>query len=159
MDKCTVCKTPYNPVKLSTAQLQEYRKKAGNDPPPPPFYNQGRLFNGVHQTYYKSGSPHEEKTYVAGILNGRYRTYYSNGSLEFDLHYVDGMQEGINRMYYRTGELYFEAPVLNSLRHGLTVYYYPNGKPKIECVYKYGEPSKTFNTYDENGNLKTLDIS
>jgi hypothetical protein len=161
-NKCTVCKAMYRLLgraKLSEAELRKYREKAGNDPPLPPFYSQGRRFNGVHRTYYKDGTTYEEKTYIDGILNGRYRTYYSNGGLEFDLHYVDGLQEGINLMYYRSGEIYFEAPVVNSLRHGLTVYYYPSGKPKIECMYNYGEPSKTFNTYDVNGNLKTLDIS
>jgi hypothetical protein len=70
--------------------------------------------DGVHKTYFESGSLMEEATYKNGKLNGPLKRYYENGSLSEIINYVDGKQNGQKYDYFKDGKLKMQTLMHNN---------------------------------------------
>lgn len=100
----------------------------------------------LRETYYESGSPHEQIPLSGGVLHGELKvfaktgepvsiqkysmgvmhglaTYFQNGYRYLEMPYVEGMKEGIERHYIDGENLVEETEWLEDKKHGTSTVY------------------------------------
>jgi antitoxin component YwqK of YwqJK toxin-antitoxin module len=100
----------------------------------------GKILDGVVQTFYKSGQLNEEDIYTAGWRNGVCKSFYENGQLAREYTYVDDKLNGPAKHWYeKTGELKSESNYKDGKLDGEEKMFSPDGKLIGTNSYKDGK--------------------
>lgn len=93
---------------------------------------------GISRSYYSSGIPRSEISYVNDILDGPSLIYFPNGNLKSEKNYSKGKLLGYVREYYDTGLLKEEYYWRDGIKDGSHRVYYENGALKELIIFERG---------------------
>jgi antitoxin component YwqK of YwqJK toxin-antitoxin module len=137
-----------------------------------------QLKDGLHETFYPTGSKSEASHYKAGVLTGEqifyyqngqiqemrqfdangsfsgpYKSYHESGQLKSEGQYVNGAMEGKWKFFYRTGNIKEIVHFRNNVENGPFIEYYENGKISAEGTYQNELEQGLLKIYNEKGEL------
>lgn len=115
---------------------------------------QTKLKEGLHETFFISGSKYEESSYKNGILRGEQIFYFENGQIQevrnFD---HDGSFSGAYKSYHETGKLKSEGQYINGSMNGKWKFFFRTGNIKEIVHFRDNIENGPFIEYYENGKI------
>lgn len=120
------------------------------------LYNENKeLLRGKYKIIHEDST----ETYVGfkeGLWDGLYQTYYKTGELQFSLSCENGIKMGTGKWFYKNGNVKSEIPYLNRQQHGICKWYYENGTLLKECEYVFDKENGVCKWFYENGKIQMI---
>jgi antitoxin component YwqK of YwqJK toxin-antitoxin module len=142
-------------AQCSSVEVTENKDEAGRLIERFSVHKKTKLKDGLHETFYASGSKSEESHYVNGVLKGEQKFYYEAGQIQeirnFDL---SGSFSGAYKAYHSNGHLKSEGQYLNGAMGGKWKFFYPSGNIKEIVHFENNTENGPFIEYHENGKIK-----
>lgn len=113
-----------------------------------------KLKDGLHETFFPSGSKSEESNYKNGVLRGEQIFYFENGQISESRNFdAGGAFSGPYKSYHETGKLKSEGQYTNGSMSGKWKFFYRSGNIKEIVHFRDGVENGPFIEYYENGKL------
>ncbi len=150
---CSICKSIYippdGPYTLFWENTNNIRK-------------QGTVingtFNGMINTFYKSGELLSRYFEINGQKNGIAQNFYRNGQIKTETTFVENNIEGIERAWNEDGTLDIEIPYVNGKIEGIVKYYWPNGSISGEEMWTDNLPHGLSRLFNEDGSIEKISL-
>ncbi len=113
------------------------------------------VLDGELTVTQKDGTVREKALYARGRLNGPRATFYPSGAPEAQETWVEGKLQGERTLFFPTGQKWYQEHYLNGRLDGERTEYYLSEKPRMSEFYSEGLLDGQCTTYDEQGNVLT----